>query len=108
MAHIEVPNEAKLAQTAVECILGDSIVAIYLFGSVVVGGLKRYSDADILITVSSSPILEQRKAMASQLMSISGAIGNPQAISPLDATVMVASDVIYPRVLSCKALKIHD
>lgn len=99
MAHIEVPDEAKLAQSVVEGVLGDSIIAIYLFGSAVVGGLKHDSDVDILVIVSSSPTFEQRKALAFQLMSKSGAIGNPQSIRPLEVTVISASDAIpwrYP------------
>ncbi|RAJ94650.1 nucleotidyltransferase domain-containing protein [Aliidiomarina maris] len=76
MANIEIPDEAKQAQAAVEGVLGDSIIGIYLFGSAVVGGLQRDSDVDILVTVSDSPTFEQRKALVSQSMSVSGAIGN--------------------------------
>lgn len=94
MANIEIPGEAKQAQSVVEGVLGDSIIGIYLFGSAVVGGLKRDSDVDILVAVSDSPTFEQRKALVSQLMSVSGAIGNPQAIRPLELTVMTVSDVV--------------
>lgn len=41
MANIEIPAEAKQAKSVVEGVLGDSIIGIYLFGSAVVGGLKR-------------------------------------------------------------------
>jgi aminoglycoside 9-adenylyltransferase len=94
MANSEIPDEAKLAQSVVKGVLGDSIVGMYLFGSAVVGGLKRDSDVDILVAVSDSPTFEQRKALVSQLMSVSGAIGNPQAIRPLELTVMTVSDVV--------------
>ena len=94
MANIEIPDEAKRAQSVVEGVLGDSIIGIYLFGSAVVGGLKRDSDVDILVAVSDPPTFEQRKALVSQLMSVSGAIGNPQAIRPLELTVMTVSDVV--------------
>jgi len=94
MASIEIPDEARQAQSAVEGVLGDSIIGLYLFGSAVVGGLKRDSDVDILVAVSDSPTFEQRKALVSQLMSVSGAIGNRQAIRPLELTVMTFSDVV--------------
>jgi len=94
MANIEIPDEAKQAQSVVEGVLGDSVIGIYLFGSAVVGGLKRDSDVDILVAVSNSPTFEQRKALVSQLMSVSGAIGNSQAIRPLELTVMTVSDVV--------------
>lgn len=94
MADTEVPDEAKQAQSVVEGVLGDSIIGIYLFGSAVVGGLKRDSDVDILVAVSNSPTFEQRKTLVSQLMSVSGAIGNPQAIRPVELTVIRVSDVV--------------
>ncbi|SEA80754.1 aminoglycoside adenylyltransferase domain-containing protein [Marinobacterium iners] len=94
MANIEIPDEARQAQSVVEGVLGDSIVGIFLFGSAVVGGLKRDSDVDILVAVSDSPTFEQRKALVSQLMNVSGAIGNRQAIRPLELTVMTISDVV--------------
>ncbi|WP_275288632.1 aminoglycoside adenylyltransferase family protein [Halomonas elongata] len=94
MVDTEIPNEAKHAQSVVEGMLGDSIIGIYLFGSAVVGGLKRDSDVDILVAVSNPPTFEQRKALVSQLMSVSGAIGNPQAIRPIELTVITVSDVV--------------
>lgn len=94
MANIEIPDEAKQAQSVVEGVLGDSIIGIFLFGSAVVGGLKRDSDVDILVAASDAPTFEQRKALVSQLMSVSGAIGNLQAIRPLELTVMTVSDVV--------------
>lgn len=94
MASIEIPGEAKQAQSVVEGVLGDSVIGIYLFGSAVVGGLKHDSDVDILVAVSDSPTFEQRKALVSQLMSVSGAIGNRQAIRPLELTVITVSDVV--------------
>ncbi|MCE9662971.1 DUF4111 domain-containing protein [Halomonas sp. M5N1S17] len=94
MADTEIPDEAKNAQSVVEGVLGDSIIGIYLFGSAVVGGLKRDSDVDILVAVSTPPTFEQRKTLVSQLMSVSGAIGNPQAIRPVELTVITVSDVV--------------
>ena len=94
MPNIEMPVEAKQAQSVVEDVFGDSIISIYLFGSAVVGGLKRDSDVDILVAASKSPTFEQRKALVSQLMSLSGAIGNPQAIRPIELTVITVSDVV--------------
>ena len=94
MANIEIPNEAKRAQSVVEGVLGDSIIGIYFFGSAVVGGLKRDSDVDLLVVVTNPPTFAQRKALVTQLMSASGAIGNLQAIRPLELTVITVSDVV--------------
>ena len=94
MENIEIPDEAKQAQSVVKGVLGDSIIGIYLFGSAIVGGLKHYSDVDILVLVSNPPTFEQRKVLVAQLMRVSGAIGNPQAIRPLELTVLTVSDVV--------------
>lgn len=94
MANPEIPGEAKQVQSVVEGVLGESIVGIYLFGSAVVGGLKRDSDVDILVAVSNPPTFLQRKTLVAQLMSVSGAIGNPQAIRPVELTVITVSDVV--------------
>lgn len=89
-----IPNEAKQAQSAAEDVLGESIVAIYLFGSAVAGGLKRNSDVDILVAVNDSPTCKQREALVARLMNVSGAIGNAQSTRPVELTVISISDVV--------------
>lgn len=93
MPNLEIPDEAKQAQSAVEGVLGGSIVGIYLFGSAVAGGLKRDSDVDVLVAVSAPPTFEQKKTLVAQLMNVSGAIGNLQAIWRIELTVITVSDV---------------
>jgi aminoglycoside 9-adenylyltransferase len=95
----EIPDEAKQARSVFEDLLGDSIVGIYLFGSAVVGGLKRDSDVDILVAVTEPPSILQRKALVARLMSVSGEVGNPQSIRPVELTVVTVSDGVpwqYP------------
>ncbi|MGQ7260632.1 DUF899 family protein [Vreelandella sp. V005] len=71
--NILIPDEARQAQPIVEDVLGESIVGIYLFGSAVVGSLKRNSDVDILMAVNNSPTQKQREALVAQLMMVSRA-----------------------------------
>lgn len=94
MTNPEIPDEAKQTQSVVEGVFGESIVGVYLFGSAVVGGLKRDSDVDILVVVVNSPTFLQRKTLVAHLMSVSGAIGNAQAIRPVELTVITVSDVV--------------
>ncbi len=89
-----IPDEAKQAQLVAENILSDSIIGIYLFGSAVVGGLKRDSDVDILVAVTEPPTFLQREALVTQLMNVSGAIGNPQSDRPVELTVVTTSAVV--------------
>ena len=92
--NIVIPDEAKQAQSIVEDVLGESIVGIYLFGSAVVGGLKRNSDVDILVVVNNPPIQNHKKALVAQLMKVSGAIGNVSYRKPIELTVITVSDVV--------------
>lgn len=94
MPNSVIVDEAKQAQLIVESVLGESIVGMYLFGSAVVGGLKRDSDVDILVAVSNPLTRQQRKTLVARLMGVSGAIGNSQAIRPLELTVVSVSDVV--------------
>lgn len=91
---MEIPEQAKQAQAVVEGVLVDSIIGIYLFGSALVGGLKRDSDVDVLVLVTDPPTFEQRKTLVAQLMGVSGAMGNAQAARPLELTVITFSDVV--------------
>lgn len=94
MVNPEIPDEAKQAQSVVDAVLGEAVNGIYLFGSAVVGGLKRDSDVDILVATSNPPTLMQRESLVRQLMSVSGAIGHSQSKRPLELTVITVSDVV--------------
>lgn len=94
LTNIVIPNEAKLAQSIVEDVLGESILGIYLFGSAITGGLKRNSDVDILVVVNDSPTHKQKEALVTQLIKVSGAIGNVRSIRPIELTVISIADVV--------------
>lgn len=94
MMNAVIPDEAKQAQSVVEDVLGESVVGIYLFGSAVVGGLKRNSDVDILVAVDAPPTFKQRKSLVAQLMKVSGAMGNARSVRPVELTVIAISDVV--------------
>ena len=94
LTNIVIPNEAKQAQSIVEDVLGELIVGIYLFGSAVTGGLKRNSDVDILVVVNDSPTHKQKEALVTQLIKVSGTVGNGRSIRPIELTVISISDVV--------------
>lgn len=95
----KIPNEATQVLKIVEELLGDEVVAVYLFGSAVMGGLRINSDVDILVIVNDPlPELTRRK-LTDRLMLISGRIGNPDSMRPLEVTVINYGDVVpwrYP------------
>lgn len=94
MADLEIPEEAKHAQSVVEAVLGDLIVGVYLYGSAIVGGLKRDSDVDVLVAVTHPPTFLQRKSLVARLMRLSGAIGNSKGTRPVELTVVAVPDAV--------------
>jgi streptomycin 3"-adenylyltransferase len=95
----KLPNEAIQALKIVEELLGSEIVAVYLFGSAVNGGLRINSDVDVLVVVNHSLPELTRRQLTDRLMLISGKIGNANAVRPLEVTVISYSDVMpwqYP------------
>lgn len=95
----KIPKEAIQVLKIVEGLLGVEVVAVYLFGSAVMGGLRINSDVDVLVVVNKSlPELTRRK-LTDRLMLISGKIGNTDSIRPLEVTVINQGDVVpwqYP------------
>ena len=42
-------------------VLGDELIAVYLYGSSIVGGLQRYSDIDLFVVSRRSTTTEQKR-----------------------------------------------
>ena len=59
-----------------------------------VGGLRRDSDVDVLVAVVEPPTFEQRRALISRLVSVSGAVGNRRGMRPLELTVITVAEVV--------------
>ena len=78
-------------------LLGESLFAIYLYGSAVDGGLGPESDLDILVVVSQALTLPQRQQLAETLLQISHPIGAAQRA--LEVTIVRKDHILsgsYP------------
>lgn len=79
-------------------LLGESLFAIYLYGSAVDGGLAPESDLDVLVVVSQAMILPQRQQLAETLLQISHpAVGTAQRA--LEVTIVRKDHILsgsYP------------
>ncbi|HET9068731.1 MAG TPA: aminoglycoside adenylyltransferase family protein [Amaricoccus sp.] len=67
------------------------LVAACLYGSATEGGLRRFSDVDLLFLVETRPDETARRALATDWLPLSGAPGS--AVRPLEATVLARSDL---------------
>ena len=80
---------------AVRSVLGDDVVAAYLYGSATSSGLRPESDLDVLVVVSA-PLAARGPALAAAVMPLSGW---RNGLRPLELTVVLADAVrpwLYP------------
>jgi aminoglycoside 9-adenylyltransferase len=95
----DVPKEASDALRLIGSTLGSSVVAVYLFGSAVVGGLRPKSDVDVLVIVDRPLPEATRTKLVEGLMRISGPVGDAMGRRPIELTVLSRSDIVpwrYP------------
>lgn len=78
---------------AVDAVLGQSVVAAYLHGSAVRGGLKRRSDLDVLVVTTRATTLAERRALVDRLSAASDRIDRPDFERPVELTVLVHDQI---------------
>ncbi|EPQ0970688.1 aminoglycoside adenylyltransferase family protein [Citrobacter farmeri] len=75
-------------------ILESDLLAIHLYGSAVEGGLKPYSDIDLLVTTRAPLTTVQREALMQELLLVSAPPGTSMLWRALEVTVVVYADVV--------------
>ena len=97
---LTVPFEADKALLSFQKRLAKSLVAVYLHGSAVVGGLRPHSDVDLLVVIDQPMTSEVRECLAADLMMISGRYpSDPDGRRPLELIVFLRADLtasLYP------------
>jgi len=92
-----IPDEAIRALPVLHRCLGDSLLAAYLYGSAVDGGLRPMSDIDLMAIVDRPMTAESRQLLATELLRISGRYppkpGDPR---PLEVIVFQQADLSPP------------
>jgi streptomycin 3"-adenylyltransferase len=83
---------------AIDAVLADNIVGLYLYGSAVAGQLRPGSDLDLLAVVREPTSRAQRLDLARTLRQLSRRGERPPEWRPIELTVVVHSDVKPLRV----------
>ncbi|QPT13423.1 DUF4111 domain-containing protein [Serratia rubidaea] len=81
--------------------LDRNLMAVHLYGSAVEGGLRPYSDLDLLVTVRATLDDAQRAALMQALLTLSAPPGASDTKRALEVTVLVYSQLVpwrYPPV----------
>ena len=68
----EQTEQIRSALAALRGILGDALIGVYLHGSAVSGGLRPHSDIDLLAVVERDLTEDQRDALLTTLLRLSG------------------------------------
>jgi len=92
-----VPAEisAQLSKTldVIERHLASTLLAVHLYGSALDGGLKPYSDIDLLVTVATNIDGTERQDLMLDLLKISAPPGVNRDLRALEVTVVVRDDI---------------
>ncbi|OTA18545.1 hypothetical protein Xvie_00373 [Xenorhabdus vietnamensis] len=95
-----IPSEENNALLIVQKRLAESLVAVYLHGSAVVGGLRPRSDVDLLMVIDQPMTSEVRECLVADLMMISGQYpSDPDGRRPVELIVFLRDDLVaslYP------------
>ncbi|MEV4167407.1 aminoglycoside adenylyltransferase family protein [Nonomuraea dietziae] len=74
-------------------VFGADVVGAYLHGSAVLGGLRPWSDVDVLVVVRRPPTPDERRALVGELLEISGERARRGPARPVELTIVVQSEV---------------
>lgn len=89
-----VSAQLSQAVAVIQSHLAPGLVAVHLYGSALDGGLKRFSDIDLLVTVSAPLDESLRRALVTDLLQVSAFPGESEVLRALEVTVLVRDEVI--------------
>lgn len=98
MTDTTIPNEAFSALQIIEELFGSAVIAVYLYGSAVSGGLRKDSDVDVLVVIDRAFSEKDRRDLGERLLKVSGRV-NGHGRKPLEVTVVRHTAVVpwrYP------------
>ena len=95
----EISTQLSKVLSVIERHLEPTLLAVHLYGSAVDGGLKPYSDIDLLVTVTVRLDETTRRALLNDLLEVSTFPGESEALRAIEVTVVVHDDIMpwcYP------------
>lgn len=96
---VEISAQLSQAREVIERHLAPTLLAVYLYGSALDGGLKPYSDIDLLIAVAVRLAEDTREALLLDLLEVSAPPGESEVLRALEVTVVLRSNIVpwhYP------------
>lgn len=90
-----ISTQLALACSLIQQQLGPTLLAIYLYGSALDGGLKPLSDIDMLVFVTERPGPATLRHLQTELLTVSAQPGQHPALRALEVT-LIAKDEVTP------------
>lgn len=72
--------------------LKNNLLGVYLYGSSVLGGLQKYSDIDLFVVTAKTTTHEEKSAIATELLKISGIYMKSKRL-PIEITIVEKSEI---------------
>lgn len=95
----EISEQLSKTRDVIERHLASTLLTLHLYGSAMDGGLKPYSDIDLLVTVAARPDEAVRQTLLLDLLEVSSPPGQSEALRALEVTVVVLNEIVpwrYP------------
>lgn len=73
--------------------LGEDVLGVYLYGSMLLGGLQKFSDIDFLAVSKRETTKEEKEKLEEALLKISGIYAVSKDRKPIELTIVVQSDL---------------
>lgn len=88
----EIQEQISQCLNLLKNVLGKDLLGVYLYGSLIVGGLQKYSDIDIFVVSGRPTTYEERAKLVANLLQISG-IYAKSAKPPIEMIIVVKSEI---------------
>ena len=84
----EVSAQVRIVVDVIKSHLEPVLLAIHLYGSALHGGLKKYSDIDLLVTLSARPNETTRRALVLELLQHSAPPAESKSLRALEVRLL--------------------
>jgi streptomycin 3"-adenylyltransferase len=74
-------------------VFGENLLGFYVYGSLLLGGLQKYSDLDLLAITSRETTRQEKEKIAKALLKISGIYAVSKELKPIELTIVVKSQI---------------
>jgi len=90
--NIKIEKQINQCLGSLKKILKKDLLAVYLYGSAIVGGLQKYSDIDLFVVVDRPTTIEEKKKLTIELLQISGIYMKSEKL-PIELTITIKSEI---------------